>query len=427
MAGKSLLANIGPLAKLAPIMNPVVGAMTVLVAMSPKLRNSFGQLAKAAAPLIPAFLKFAAAITVAVQSILDGMASVVEVLAGPLAGIITVISGAFYAFASVLEMMGPLLEPLIILIGVRFVAALVMAKIAAAQSAIATGTATATQLLFGKATLFASGMVEYFATATRFGATGMQAFTAMTVQGFMAMKTAVISFMSSMLPMLVMAIALYAVFKIFQAFSDRNKQVEERTNALTDAIETQVKALGKDKAALSAYLGSTSALGKTIAETGEDGEKLTAALNYLGKSQADAIPTLLAFKNNQEKAAYEMAKANGVSEEQALLIAQNVALYEKTSSVLIGVAPEYQELAKRIEELDDLDEKTHIRDFVQGHLESVIALGKEEAALVKSAQALVEAEYARARGQMRLSIVESSPQSDLTSGFTGLKVIPDWG
>ena len=40
---------------------------------------------------------------------------------------------------------------------------------------------------------------------------------------------------------------------------------------------------------------------------------------------------------------------------------------------------------------------------------------------------LVEAEYARDTWQMRLSIVESSPQSDLTSGFTGLKVIPDWG
>ena len=421
MAGKSLLANIGPLAKLAPIMNPVVGAMTVLVAMSPKLRNSFGQLAKAAAPLIPAFLKFAAAITVAVQSILDGMASVVEVLAGPLAGIITVISKAFYAFASVLEMMGPLLEPLIILIGVRFVAALVMAKIAAAQSAVAAGTATAAQLLFGKATMFASGMVEYFATATRFGATGMQAFTAMTVQGFMAMKAAVISFMSSVLPMLVMAIALYAVFKIFKAFSDRNKEVKERTEALTGAIENQVKAIGKDRAALAAYLGSTAELGKIIATTGEDGEKLTAALNYLGKSQADAIPTLLAFKDNQQKAAYEMAIANGVSKEQATLIANNVDNFDNLAQVLVGVAPEYRELALRIEELDHQAQNTHIRDFVKGHLESVIALGKEEAAIVKSAEALVKAEYA-AKGkagtdEMWLAVVDAV--ADSIAGMNG--------
>lgn len=394
MAGRSLLGNIGPLAKLAPMMNPVIGAMTVLVAMSPKLRNSFGQLVKAAAPLVPAFLKFGKAVTVALQSLLDGMASVLAVMAGPLAGIITVISGAFYAFASVLEMMGPLLEPLIILIGIKFVAALVMAKIAAAESAIASGTATTAQLLFGKATMFASGMVEYFATAARFGATGMQAFTAMTVQGFMAMKTAVISFMSSMLPMLAMAVALYAVFKIFQAFSDRNKQVEERTKALNDAIEGQVKSLSKNKEALSEYLSSTADLGTTIAETGEDGKKLTHALNFLGKTQEDALPVLLAFKKNQEGTAYAMAMANGVGADQAAIIAKNVAMYEDIDAVLVGVAPEFQELARQMEELDDQAEKTHIRDFVKGHLDSVIALGKEEAAIVKATQATIEAEYA---------------------------------
>ena len=394
IAGRSLLTNLGPLAKLAPLMNPVVGSMAVLVALSPKLRDSFMKIAKALLPLLDAFKKAVPAITAATQSILDGITSMVDVLAGPLAGVITLVTGAISLFASVLQALGPFLEPLIVLIGIAFVGSLMSAAIAEAILAVGAGTATTAQTLLGKSVLFSSGMIEYFTTATRMGATGMQAFTAMTVQGFMAMKTAVISFMSSMLPMLVMAIALYAVFKVFQAFSDRNKQVEERTNALTDAIETQVKALSKDKAALAAYLGSTEKLGATIATTGEDGEKLAAALNYLGKSQADAIPTLLAFKNNQEKAAYEMAIANGVSEEQARLIATNVELYEKTSQVLVGVAPEYQELAKRIEELDDQAEKTHIRDFVQGHLESVIALGKEEAKLVKSAQALVEADYA---------------------------------
>ena len=394
IAGRSLLMNLGPLAKLAPLLNPVVGSMAILVALNPKLRDSFMRLAKALAPVLDGFKKAVPAITEAMQSILDAIASMVEVLAGPLALAVKVVAGAFWLFASALEVLGPFLEPLIILIGIGLAGSMMKAAVAEAIFAVGAGTATTAQTLLGKSVLFSSGMIEYFQTATRMGATGMQAFTAMTVQGFVAMKAAVISFMSSMLPMLAVAIAMYAVFKIFQAFSDRNKQVEERTKSLTGAIEEQVKALHKDKDALGVYLGSTAELGKTIATTGEDGEKLTAALNYLGKSQADAIPTLLAFKDNQQKAAYEMAIANGVSEEQALLIARNVELYEKTSQVLIGVAPEYQELAKRIEELDDQAEKTHIRDFVQGHLESVIALGKEEAALVKATQALVEAEYA---------------------------------
>jgi len=394
IAGRSLLSNLGPLAKLAPLMNPVVGSMAVLVAMSPKLRDSFMKIAKALYPLLDAFKKAVPAITKAAQSVLDAISGMVDVLAGPLAGVVTLISGAFLLFASALEALGPLLEPLVILIGIGLAGSMLSAATAEAILAVEADTATVAQTLLGKSVLFTSGMIEYFTTATRMGATGMQAFTALTIEGFMAMKTAVISFMSSMLPMLVLAMAMWAVFKVFQAFSDRNKQVEERTKGLNDAIHTQIKALHTNKEALGKYLASTADLGKTIAATGEDGDKLTGALNYLGKSQADAIPTLLAFKDNQQKAAYEMAIANGVSKEQATLIAKNVTLYEKTSSVLVGVAPQYQELAKRIEELDDQAEKTHIRDFVQGHLESVVALGKEEAALVKSTQAAVEADYA---------------------------------
>ena len=392
MAGKSLLL-MTPLKGLAGGLNPVVAGIGVLVALNPKLRDSFGRVAKAAAPLVPAFLKFSKAIGQAAQAILEGIASIVEVLAGPLAGVITVVSGAFYAFASVLEMMGPLLEPLIVLIGVKFVAALVMQKVAAAQSAIATGTATTAQLLFGKATMFASGMVEYFATASRFGATGMQAFTAMTVQGFMAMKAAVISFMSSMLPMLLMAIALWAVFKVFTAFSDRNKQVEERTKALNEAIETQIDSLKKNKTALSEYLTSIDQLGKTIATTGEDGEKLTHALNYLNKEQTDALPTLLAFKKNTEGTAYAMAIAAGASADQAATIAANVDNYEKTAKVLEGVSPEFQNLARQLEELDDQAEKTNIKDFVQNHLDAVTALGKEEAQIVKNISETTALQY----------------------------------
>ena len=419
IAGRSLLANLGPLAKLAPLMNPVVGSMAVLVAMSPKLRDSFMKIAKALYPLLDAFKKAVPAITKAAQSVLDAISSMVDVFAGPLAGVVTLISGAFLLFASALEALGPLLEPLVILIGIGLAGSMLSAATAEAILAVEAGTATTAQTLLGRSVLFTSGMIEYFTTATRMGATGMQAFTALTIEGFMAMKTAVISFMSSMLPMLALAVAMWAVFKIFQAFSDRNKQVEERTKGLNDAIHTQIKALHTNKEALGKYLASTADLGKTIAATGEDGDKLTGALNYLGKSQADAIPTLLAFKDNQQKAAYEMAIANGVSKEQALLIAKNVTLYEKTSSVLVGVAPQYQELAKRIEELDDQAEKTHIRDFVQGHLESVVALGKEEAALVKSAQATVEADYA-AKGKAGTDEMWLAVLAEVGKKVTGL-------
>ena len=396
MAGRSLLGNIAPLAKLAPLMNPVVGAMTVLVAMSPKLRSSFGQLVKAAAPLIPAFLKFGKAVTMAMESILDGMASVLAVMAGPLSGIITIISGAFYAFASVLEMLGPFLEPLIILIGIGLVSSLTAAYIAEAQLAVGAGTATVMQGFLAKSIAWTTAAMDMFAMKATFNATTMQVWAKLVSGAFAQAKAAAVSFMSSMLPMLLMAIALYAVFKIFSAWSDRNKQVEERTKALTEAIDSQVESLKKNRAGLAAYLGSTAALGKTILTTGEDGEKLASALNYVNASQEDAIPTLLAFKKSSYDAAYAMAIMGGASVAGAKDIADAVSSYDDNGTVIDEVSAQYRDLAGQIEELDDQAEKTSIKDFVQGHLDAVIALGKEEAQIVKNIQAQTEHELAAA-------------------------------
>ena len=216
----------------------------------------------------------------------------------------------------------------------------------------------------------------------------------MVVQGFAAMKGAVLSFMASMGPMLALTAILYGVMKVFQAYSERNKQVEERTKELTSAIKNQVDAMKKNKEALGEYLSSTGELGTILAETGEDGEKLTKALHILGQAQSDAIPTLVAMKGAVEETAYEIAKSNGVTEEQARLIAQNVKYYESSAGVITGILPEYQELALQLEEINDQAEKTDMKKFVDAHLDSVYAIGKEEAALVKATRATVEKDFA---------------------------------
>lgn len=394
LAGKSLLSAVG-LGKFTGALNPLMAGILVLVALNPKLRESFGRLADAIMPLIPVFMSIGSSIALAAQAVIDNVASIVSVFTGPLVGVVELVAKGFMLIAGAMTAMGPGLELLIVLMGVKFVASMVLAKIAAAQTAVALGTASGMQMLFARTTALTTAAIDMFAMRATFGASAMQVFKMIVVQGFAAMKGAVLSFMASMGPMLLLTAALYGVMKVFQAYSDRNKQVEERSKDLTSAIKEQVKALDKNRDALVAYLSSADAVSKKLAETGEDGEKLTQALHFLGREQSDAIPVLAAFKKNVEQAAYEMAIANGVSEDQARLISKNVAMYDTANeAVTNGVLPAYQDFAIQLEELNDQAEKTDIKEFVNGHLESVIALGKEEAAMVKSIKASVEKDYA---------------------------------
>jgi len=389
LAGKSLLSAVG-LGKLTGALNPLMAGVFVLVALNPKLRESFARLADAIMPLIPVFMSIGSSIATAAQAVMDNVASIVSVFMGPLVGVVELVAKGFMLIAGALTAMGPGLELIIVLMGVKFVASLVLAKIAAAQTAVALGTASGMQLLFARTTAVTTAAIDMFAMRATFGASAMQVFKMAVVQGFAAMKGAVLGFMSTMGPMLVMTAVIYGVMKVFQAYSDRNKQVEDRTKELTVAIKEQITALGKDKDALIAFLTSTDAVSKMLTATGEDGEKLTAALHFLNKETSDALPILKAMNDDLYGTVEALALADGAGVEDAKTIAKLVSHYEDIDDILEYVPKGFEELAINLEELNDQAEKTNLSDYVNAQLKGIAALGKEEAQIVKAAQAMVE-------------------------------------
>ena len=389
LAGKSLLSAVG-LGKFATALNPLMAGIVVLVALNPKLRESFARLADAIMPLIPMFMSIGSSIASAAQVVIDNVASIVDVFTGPLVGVVSLVANGFKLIAGAMIAMGPVLEVLIVLMGVKFVASMIMAKIAAAQTAVALGTASGAQMFFARTTAVTTAAIDMFAMRATFGASAMGVFKMMVVQGFAAIKGAVLSFMSTMGPMLAMTAVLYGVMKVFQAYSDRNKQVEERSKELTVAIKEQIVALGKNKDALVAFLSSTDAVSKMLTTTGEDGEKLTSALHFLNKETSDALPVLTAMKDDLYGTVQAMAAANGASEKDAKTIAYLVSEYDDLGTILGSVPEGYAEMATQLEELNDQAEKTSMQDFINAQLGAIISLGKEEAQIVKTAREMAE-------------------------------------
>ena len=395
LAGRGILGMIGPLAKFQKFLNPVTAGIAVLIALNPKLRDGFMRIGKALMPLIPAFLAIGKAIADATTVVVDNLGSMVDVLSGPLASVINVVADAFKFMAYFISAISPVLQPLIILFGVKYVASLLAVQVATIKTAFASGSLAAQTGILGKVVAATSKLWTQYNFNLFTTGKIMPALRATSVATFMAIKGAIMSTMAALGPMLLITVGIMALMKVFQAFSDRNKQLEERTKALTEAANSQVKALAKNRVELGNYLQSTKMTGKTIAQTAEDGEKLTNALHSVGREAADSIGVLDSFQKNTYQAAYALALAKTGSAEAAQEIASAVSEFDKSKAIIANVSAEYKDLALALEEIDDQSEKTDISKFVQGQLDAVAALGKEEAALVAATKAQVEADYAK--------------------------------
>jgi hypothetical protein len=395
LAGRGILQIIPGLKGFAKFLNPVTAGIAVLIALNPKLRDGFMRIGKALMPLIPAFLAIGKAIADATTVVVDNLGSMVDVLSGPLASVINVVADAFKFMAYFISAISPVLQPLIILFGVKYVASLLAVQVATIKTAFASGSLAAQTGILGKVVAATSRLWTQYNYNLFETKKIMPALKATSVATFTAIKGAIMSTMAALGPMLLITVGIMALMKVFQAFSDRNKQLEERTKALTEAANSQVKALAKNRVELGNYLQSTKMTGKTIAQTAEDGEKLTSALYGVGREAADSIGVLQSFQENTYEAAYALALAKTGSAEAAQEIASAVSKFDRSAQIVATVSAEYKDLALALEEIDDQSEKTDISKFVQGQLDAVAALGKEEAALVAATKAQVEADYAK--------------------------------
>lgn len=403
LAGRNLLAslNLGPLSKLASFLKPLPIAMLVLVATNEKLRASFMKIASALAPLVGAFIKLSSVLGKQLNGVIDMVASFISAISGPLAGAVNIFSSAIYGIVSALEMIGPVLQPIIIMLGVAYARSMVMAGVATVQASLAmgkwVGQSKIMAALFAPLNKFILQMQISMNAASSSAVQSVGFFKAFGIaakMSFAEARAAAMSFMASMLPMLLVSVAIMGIFKLFQMHSAGQKQMKERTNDFTTAIRDQVAELKTNNAELGNYLQSTKMLSGTLTGAGEDGRKLTSALHTLGLNTGDAIDTLNKFGDSTYEAAKAMAVANGVDAVNAEKIAKRVSGYESLNKILEGLPVEYQGIATAIEELNDQQEKTDLTAYAKSTLEATAALSKNNAEIVKNVTASTRKEYA---------------------------------
>ncbi len=223
------------------------------------------------------------------------------------------------------------------------------------------------------------------------------AFTAIKA-GAKAMATSLIT---SLGPIALITAAIFVATKIFTAFSNRNKDLKERTSELTGKIKEQTDAMGGNTAAMSRYLTGYKALDDALTSSSENGDKLNRSLNYLGLAQSDATSTLIGFKKNVVETAKAIALQNGVSAETATTIAKYVNSVDKSSEATMrtsltakGLTESEIQLALALEELNDQAENLDIGKVTQAQIEAVVAADKQSVALQKQAQEYIAAQKA---------------------------------
>ncbi|NBO55596.1 MAG: hypothetical protein EBU84_13630 [Actinobacteria bacterium] len=155
---------------------------------------------------------------------------------------------------------------------------------------------------------------------------GVSTFTALKMSASLTFKSIIVgakamgaAIISSLGPMILISVAVMAATKLFQAFADRNKDAQERTKELTQAIKEQSDALTGNNAEIEKFLTSTDGMSRILLTAGENGERFTNALSYF--EGTDAVTAIENFQKNTYEAAKAMALQAGESEESADAIA----------------------------------------------------------------------------------------------------------
>lgn len=193
------------------------------------------------------------------------------------------------------------------------------------------------------------------------------------IAGAKAMGAAILT---SLGPMVVITVAIMALTKAWQAFSTRNKDAQERTKELTQAIKEQSDAITGNNIAIETFISKTDGLSKALLETGENGDRLSTALSYF--TDTDAVAVIEDFQGNVYESAKAMALSAGETEANASAIASWVATTDKGSASAHKAALEAKgwsqrsiDLAMALEEINDQAENTNLNDLAKSQVENI--------------------------------------------------------
>lgn len=187
------------------------------------------------------------------------------------------------------------------------------------------------------------------------------------------------------------ALAAGAAFVAYQAFTAEQREVDARARAVADGLgEATAAALANADAtdgARTAHL----ALSAALTGTGEDGEKLTAALGTLGKTSGDALDVLTSLDASPATALKELALAAGVTADEAERLAEKVMASEApfwgVAAANAWLTPELIGVGKAMEELQDQAEKSDLDQMVRDFVATDAAASDARQALLAQAEA----------------------------------------
>lgn len=397
--GKNILASIPILSKFAGALNPIAGGLGVLIALSPRLRESFVKLGGAVAVLIPPLLKLVGGIADIFGGVVGDVADVVAVLVGPLSAAIKIVAGGIGLIAE----NALILKPLIYAIGTAFLVSAVKGMFAAS---VASNGLAASMIRTSETIRLTGWALQYkFKDALAAGATATKAFAITAGSAFKAVGMAAAAMARSLIITLAPMLALMIGFKIFKLLGDAQKQATERSKGLKEALQENIDALKGNQSAIGDYVTSVKALGKDLLSTGEDGKKLTASMNALGLESKNVVGVLGIMKGSlvdstQARLDFMAAtlRAKGVDAAMAAQIARVVHENEKLgdrlfvtqeaydgmteSARLMGdyIPEQFRDMANALEELDDQSEKTDFKQLVKDRLAEINMMGKQDAA-----------------------------------------------
>ena len=368
-AGRKLLGGLPVIGQLVKSFHPLLTAVFLLSALSPKLRESLTKVGASLTPLVPAVLALGASFAEMIALLADFATGLLDAF-GPVLS--TVLGGLAEGFKAVTGAVA-MLKPVLTIVGLLLVKKFVIGAIMANQRVV--------QLIAGMKQMgiaFRMAIAEqkaYNLTMSQ-GGKAISTFQALlyALKGsFTALKAAAVSLMASMVPLL----AIYAGIEIFMAWRKEQKATEERTKELTQSVKDQLYAMKGDVKVINDFVQGQRDLTTVLTSGSDAANEMGEALNVIG---ADADRAFTAFgegKDSIRKFNLEMVRLSGLKFSEKQLeglwrIAENKGGWGAIDSLTqgwYGLTDSQVRFAENLKDVNDLMKSTDPGAYVMANME----------------------------------------------------------
>ena len=369
LAGRGLLNLVG-LNKLGAMLSPLGAGFAVLVALSPRLRDAFIKMGKALLPLIPAAINVGRAVAEFAGLIVDSVANILD------SGLATVIQKALQGIATTLAFVTSALtkfKPLAIFAGV-ILAKVTLGFMAGKVAASAFGTRLALMKagftnLIGAYKFAVAEQMRYNYTLSQ-GGFAISKFSTMATVGFRMVAIAAKGLLVSLAPM----VAIFAAVTIFSKFREAQQKVKDRTDELTQSFKDQVYELKGNSVEIAKFVSNTDTLGNIFSTTGEQGERLSGAINVLGIETGKIAE--LAKGGQQGLIDFNKEMKTSVGLADGLEVGFDGKVYKGITDVTKSLTAEQQAFAKGIGAVNEAIKGTNLVDVINNQMAYLVATDK---------------------------------------------------